>query len=283
MYRPKHKSSSPFYEIRRILRVLRIVAWFPLQSNNCLFHEFLFKPHVEYCKIAIKYALGLSSCIYMFSQCFQLKNELSMNDCFYEYQQFLNKILDNRSVTWLDYTLFIFLICINVTFDLLHFWLFQTTYKILTKLCLELTETWNDIDITIKIFRRQETTKKPVQYAYKESLKLVLYSVISIVFIIFAYSCAVLWAHFTIDKQSESTFFDGTIYYVLKCIRYIFLAIPVYALHGELLSCHLINNLSEAFTVWNGLINTDFVEGAIYYPKDISVSTKNSSYQQGRG
>ena len=134
MYRPQQKPPLPLYDIRQIIRVLKITTGFPLQPQTCLFQEFAFKTWIEYFKFAIRYALALSACFYMGFLCTQQSTEHTISECISNYREVLHKGLENRNLTWLDFTLFILLIFINVIFDVVFFWLFQGISKVVSRL-----------------------------------------------------------------------------------------------------------------------------------------------------
>ena len=254
---PLELISSPFYETRKVLGVLRFCFGYPLCARNGEFNEFVFHTRAEYFKIITYTTIASINILYMvFLYCVEnYSNELGSNIDAEGIIKFYNESLGGIGYSKLDLAAVSFTNYVNIVSNVFFFKSFQNN-------CAKLTNICNRISVVIKELECNCKEKGKLQrfvsfkYLARRSTKLLLCAefLYLVAFVSYVYGSCYMYKHFNSYQKyfSESSV---NIYLGTKYILVLFVLYPTTVASGEFVIYHLLSTIEEAFNRWNCLLD----------------------------
>ena len=243
------KIYSPFYKIRRTLILLRWTLGFPLQATDDSYTKFRFLPWLECLRLLVVCVMLVLPYVYWSLVL------LCVDGTVENMSNIIKRTLDTYSTSKLEQVLILFwhVSAIGVSFTYLL--LFRYNTNTINSFCNEVTTIKSKIKATL--INREEEGRQTHCMIMEKSENLIIYGQTLNVIVSFLWG---VWNYNVLIKLPENSIFYK---YVSNCqlfyppiiaLQTSFLLFGPISCAAELISCQLINTLSELFKDWTILL-----------------------------
>ena len=237
---------SPFFRVRNILRVLRLLFGLPLAPDSCEFITFTFKARLEYLKLAI---LMLSICIVWTVPPLLFWSPRQNNNTV-NYEDFVNA---HRvyGLSEFDFALVVFPSFVNEVSIICYFVSFKNGCRNISDICESLNKLRNDI-VMLDATRKKKSDNS--NFLDDGACKMLILSHSQV--LSFLGGSIVLIATHTILFSGQHSFFDGILQdfkYAILVVNGITLSLlgyPLICCTAEFITVYLLNDVAKDFKVW---------------------------------
>ena len=233
---------SPFFKVRRILTLLRLLLGFPLKPQSKEFCEFSFIPGLEYLRYMLYMSIGFSTSGFMIF--LYMKNGNASNPFIVQHNAY-----SSIGLSMLDMIVIQCIPFISYVSSFFYLKSFKKATSSINKVCLRLSLLNCELKQLIYSPKKSQAKQK------NSSLKLLFLGIALTLVVTIFYLCATLGLIFEgvlgerfIRKEEITPF---AIAVALNCVTWVY---PILALSSDFVVCHLLEALEESFLSWNQML-----------------------------
>ena len=236
-------SFSPLYRIKRILIILRWGFGFPLKARNIEYNELVFEPFLE----NIRYLFFLFIFFISFSSvtCPIVRSN-NLGSFFNRHQQYFKSV----GFTSFDILVAFTLPFVSILSTFLYFYSFRKHAQNISKISLNLTNINKEIS---NLFENQKISSTCISFS--RSVRLISSGIIIAVLIqiteLIIWFIAIQDGVLSTMLPTDAEKVIGTIAFLISNGCWVY---PSIAMSADLITCHLLQEIGEAFEKWNTIL-----------------------------
>ena len=245
----KMDNYSPFYEIYRLLKLLRWIGGFPIQTIDETYSKFRFVSQLEYIRF---FALILVLLLeYIYWTILVLIYDGNINKLF----SFYNETYDNMYSSKIDKLSSILFYLITIISSFVYLFVFKSNVNPISELCADMSKLKVRLSKASneKKKEREERNHELICYKLPNSTKTVIYGQILNLFTSLLWA---LWGFCNLQSNSNleivHSYGDGVqiIFPILFFIEHLFFFFGPLACSAELIIGQIVDNIADLYGKW---------------------------------